>query len=270
MPPPLDDYAQNFGALAVLAGAVIMKIYNGAVIETRLKNDKSPVSDADEQAEALLLAELRRLYPQLPVIAEESAARGETPRHEGAFLLVDPLDGTREFIARRKEFTVNVALVENGAPCAGAIYAPALGELWLGGAGAFAVSVAPGAPLPPRAEWRPLRTRPRPGGGMTALMSRSHLDDETRDFVARHGIADALQAGSSLKFCRIAEGVADVYPRFGPTMEWDTAAGDAILRAAGGVTVAPGGGPFLYGKTAQGYRNGPFIAWGDPAASRLC
>ncbi len=267
--PPLDDYAQSFGALAVLAGAVIMKIYDGDVIDTRYKSDKSPVSDADEEAEAFLIAELQRLYPHLPIVAEESAARGETPTHGGAFLLVDPLDGTREFIARRKEFTVNIGLVENGVPSAGAIYAPALGQLWLGGEAAFAVSVAPGAPLPARDAWRPLRSRPRPSGGLTALLSRSHLDDETRDFVARHGIADALQAGSSLKFCRIAEGVADVYPRFGPTMEWDTAAGDAILRAAGGVTVAPGGGPLLYGKTAAGYRNGAFIAWGDPAASSL-
>ena len=246
-----------------------MEVFARGAVEARVKNDSSPVTEADERIEAFLLAELSRRLPGLPLIAEERAARGETPAQTGAFLLIDPLDGTREFLARRPEFTVNVALIENGAPKAGAVYAPALGELWFAGATAFFVAAAPGGPLPPRENWRPLHTRPRPDDGMTALVSRSHFDARTEDFLARKKIKERIEAGSSLKFCRLAEGVADIYPRFGPTMEWDTAAGDAVLRAAGGVAVTPEGGPFLYGKAAQNYRNGPFIAYGDPAAATL-
>jgi 3'(2'), 5'-bisphosphate nucleotidase len=264
-----DGYAQKFAALTVDAGAIVMRVYGRDSLGARLKVDSSPVSDADEQAEEFLVAALKRLFPQHPIVAEESAARGETPAHGQTFLLVDPLDGTREFIARTNEFTVNIGLIENGIPRAGAIYAPALGQLWFGGQRAFTTMVPPGAPLPSRENWRELQTRPTPKTGMTALLSRSHLDADTSAFIARHRIDDSLQAGSSLKFCRVAEGVADVYPRFGPTMEWDTAAGDAVLRAAGGVTVAPGGGAFLYGKTDQNYRNGAFIAWGDPSLSKL-
>ncbi len=177
-----------------------------------------------------------------------------------------PLDGTREFIARRREFTVNVALIEDGAPKAGAVYAPALGELWFAGARAFFARVAPGAPLPARENWRRLHTRRRPQDGMTALVSRSHLDAETEAFLARENIKARIDAGSSLKFCRLAEGAADIYPRFGPTMEWDTAAGDAVLRGAGGAVLTPEGAPLRYGKAAENYGNGPFIGYGDPSA----
>ena len=181
------------------------------------------------------------------------------------FILVDPLDGTREFIARNGEFTVNVALVERGQPIAGAVYAPALERLWFAGERAFACAAPVGADLPPPRLGGRCALAPRPPA-LTALASRSHGDPATEAFLAGLPIADRRSAGSSLKFCVIAEGEGDVYPRFGPTMEWDTAAGDAVLRAAGGVVLAVEGGPLVYGKIAAGLRNGGFVAWGDPRA----
>jgi 3'(2'), 5'-bisphosphate nucleotidase len=265
-----DALAVLFARLCLAAGPIAMEVLAREDQGARLKNDKSPVTEADERIEALLIDELSRLLPQYPCIAEESSARGETPAQSGAFILIDPLDGTREFVARRPEFTLNIALIENGAPTAGAVYAPALGEMWFAGASAFHVEAAPGAGLPPRAEWRRLQARPAPKDGLVALVSRSHLDAETETFLARLPIKGRSDAGSSLKFCRIAEGLADVYPRFGPTHEWDTAAGDAVLRAAGGAVLTPGGAPLLYGKAAQSYRNGPYVAVGDPLLRRFC
>lgn len=264
-----DALAAQLAALAVAAGVVVMEVFARADLGVRYKADRSPVSEADERAEALLMRELARLLPGVPIIAEEAAAAGQTPAHDGAFLLVDPLDGTREFIAHGTEFTVNIALVENGAPRAGAIYAPALEQLWFGAAQAFSADAAPGAPLPPRAQWRALRARRRPEGELTALVSRSHIDAETLAFLVRRDINKRVDAASSLKFCRLAEGAADVYPRYGPTMEWDTAAGDAILRAAGGGVFDAQGRPLRYGKADQAYRNGPFIAWADPEYATL-
>jgi 3'(2'), 5'-bisphosphate nucleotidase len=265
-----DALARLFAELCLCAGAIVMDVFGRETIEARVKSDSSPVSEADERAEEFLLEALSRSLPGLPLIAEESAARGATPAQEGRFALIDPLDGTREFVARRKEFTVNIAYVEDGRPIAGAVYAPALGELWFAGAKACFVKAAPGAPLPPASEWRELRTRPRPADGATALVSRSHCDPKTEAFLARQNIKDRIDAGSSLKFCRLAEGVADIYPRFGNTMEWDTAAGDAVLRAAGGVVLTPEGAPLKYGKSAENYLNGPFVAFGDPTSATLC
>jgi len=259
-----DAMAEFFAACCVEVGAVVMEVFSSAKIESRIKGDDSPVTQADERAEALLLERLAHALPDLPIIAEESAARGETPSQDGRFLLVDPLDGTREFLARRPEFTINIGFIENGEPKAGAVYAPALGEIWFAGAKAFRAKASPGYTLPPLGGRRLLRTRTRPTDGLTALVSRSHLDPQTEAFLARLKIRERIDAGSSLKFCRIAEGSADIYPRFGPTMEWDTAAGDAVLRAAGGVVLTPEGAPFRYGKRAQNYRNGPFIAYGAP------
>lgn len=265
-----DHMARAFAGLVVRAGAIAMEVFSAERIDARLKSDASPVCEADERVEAFLLGALADLAPGLPIVAEEAAAGGARFPRADAFLLVDPLDGTREFIAHGGEFTVNVALIVDGAPRAGAIFAPALGRLWFGGASAFAVRVEPGATaLPPREEWRPLRTRRVPEQGPTALVSRSHQDDETRAFLAKLCIKDIREAASSIKFCRLAEGEGDVYPRFGPTMEWDIAAGDAILRAAGGIVVDPSNRPFVYGKADAGYRNGPFIAWGDPRAATL-
>jgi len=247
------------------AGAIVMHIYESPRIDARLKRDASPVTLADERAEEFLLEGLARLLPGVPVIAEESVAKGVVPAHGAAFLLVDPLDGTREFIARSGEFTVNVALIDNGAPVAGAIGAPALSRLWRGGGTAFTASAPRGFPVAPDV-WRPIAVRKRPAEGLRALASRSHGDPETERFLAGLPIAERIAAGSSLKFCRLAEGVADVYPRFGPTMEWDIAAGDAVLTAAGGAVTTPDGARMLYGKRQEDYRSGPFVAWGDPPA----
>ncbi|HYA80157.1 MAG TPA: 3'(2'),5'-bisphosphate nucleotidase CysQ [Methylocystis sp.] len=259
-----DAMAELFATCCLEAGAVVMEVFSRPEIPSHLKGDNSPVTEADERAERLLLERLARAFPDLPVIAEESAARGETPTQDGRFLLVDPLDGTKEFLARRPEFTINIGLIENGEPRAGAVYAPALGEIWFASARAFYAKALPGASLPPPEGRRLLQTRKRPADGLTALVSRSHLDPQTEAFLARLNIKERNDAGSSLKFCRIAEGLADVYPRFGPTMEWDTAAGDSVLRAAGGAVLTPEGAPLRYGKRAENYRNGPFIAYGDP------
>lgn len=268
-PQDRDALAEAFATLAIAAGAVAMEVFERGRVDVRYKGDGSPVCEADERVEALLLRELARILPGLPIVAEESAAAGRTPAHERAFLLVDPLDGTREFIAHGAEFTINIALVADGAPRVGAIFAPALARLWFGATRAFGVAVEPGHALPPRGEWRELRARRRPQGGLTALVSRSHLDAETLAFLDRRNIRDRVAAASSLKFCRLAEGEADVYPRYGPTMEWDTAAGEAILRAAGGAVLTPGGEAFRYGKADQAYHNGPFVAWADPESATL-
>ena len=263
-----DRIAECFAALAVEAGAVVMDIYQAGV-EARLKADRSPVTEADERGEVAILAGLAERLPGWPVLAEEAAARGVGIAAAARFILVDPLDGTREFLNRNGEFTVNIGLVVDGVPVAGAVYAPALGRLWSGGAAARVRNVSPGAALSEATESHPLRTRAAPAKGWTALASRSHGDPDTDALLARLPIGERRAAGSSLKFCILAEGVADVYPRFGPTMEWDTAAADAVLRAAGGCVLNPDGTPFRYGKADARYRNGPFVAWGDPGAARL-
>ncbi|WP_442754563.1 3'(2'),5'-bisphosphate nucleotidase CysQ [Methylocystis sp. JAN1] len=261
--------AQLFGGLVVGAGALAMEVLDRPRIAAQLKNDKSPVTEADERVEEHLMKALARDLPGVPIVAEEASARGADAQHGDAFLLIDPIDGTREFLARSPEFTVNLALVIGETPVAGAISAPAMGRVWFGAKESFIADAAPGGALPASQDWRVLHTRKAPPQGMTALVSKSHLDEATAAFVARLNVADRVSAGSSLKFCAIAEGRADVYPRFGPTMEWDTAAGDAILRAAGGVVLDPDGALFRYNKIAQHYRNGAFVAWGDPACATL-
>jgi 3'(2'), 5'-bisphosphate nucleotidase len=261
--------ARLFGDLVVEAGALAMETLARPQIEAQIKNDNSPVTDADRRVEEFLLAALARDLPGVPIVAEEAAARGAIATKGEAFLLVDPIDGTREFLARSSEFTVNLALVVGESPVAGAIFAPAQARVWFAGAQSFTSGAAPGGRLPASQEWRLLRTRKAPAQGLTALVSKSHLDPETMAFVARLPVAERMSVGSSLKFCALAEGIADVYPRFGPTMEWDTAAGDAILRAAGGVVLDPAGTPLRYNKAQSEYRNGPFIAWGDSASATL-
>lgn len=265
---PVLPIELRFGAIAVAAGLPIMDIYaQGAT--ANWKDDGSPVTEADVRAEALILAALAESYPDVPVVAEESMAAGRGGAAGQRFILVDPLDGTKEFIHRRDEFTVNIALIEDGQPVAGAIYAPALGKLWIGGAyGARSCMVEPGAPLPADEHWLDIHTRRWPGKDAVGVASRSHADAETDAFLARMNIIDRRSRGSSLKFCLLAKGEADLYPRFGPTMEWDIAAGHAILLAAGGCVTDEVGRSFHYGKTEQGFRNGPFIAWGDPLAAR--
>lgn len=249
-------------ALAVAAGAAILPFYEGAcAVET--KEDGSPVTQADLAAEAVILPGLARLAQGAPTVSEEQAA--QAPATGRRFFLVDPLDGTREFLARNGEFTVNIALVEDGAPVLGVVHAPALGLTWLGarGLGAFAREA--------KGDGRRLSTRPAPAQ-VTAIASRSHGGAQTGEWLRRLDVARFVAAGSSLKFCRVAAGEADVYPRLGRTMEWDTAAGDAILRAAGGIVVGLDGRPLAYGKRGRAdeadFANPAFVAFGDPALAR--
>jgi len=261
--PSRDEIAAFFASIALAAGAVVMREYDRGC-EVRAKKDASPVTIADERAEELILGELRTRATAIPIVAEESVARGAQDAIGRSFILVDPLDGTREFIACNGEFTINIALVRDAAPVAGAVYAPALGRLWFGGERAFVCDSPVGAPLPDRSSWRRIATRVAPALGLVALASRSHGDPATEAFLARLPIGERRSAGSSLKFCALAEGTADVYPRFAPTMEWDTAAGDAVLRAAGGAVLGEDGAALRYGKIGSQMRNGSFVAWGDP------
>jgi 3'(2'),5'-bisphosphate nucleotidase len=235
-----DAVADIFAHLALEAAVTVMRVYD-TDCHARHKPDKSPVCDADEYAEAIILEGLAEYLPQLPVLAEESAAHGHKPSCGGSFILVDPVDGTREFLSHNGEFTINIALILGSQPCAGVVYAPALNRLWMAGEKAFSCDVAPGMTLPPLRERTPIHVRQKPDDGWTALASRSHADPQTDNFLAALPVNERRTAGSSLKFCFIAEGDADIYPRFGCTMEWDTAAGDAILRAAGGAVLDAAG-----------------------------
>lgn len=230
-----------------------MKIYAGEVAVST-KADSSPVTAADEAGEEVIVAALRRLTPDIPIVAEESAARGELPKACPMFWLVDPLDGTKEFISKNGEFTVNIGLVEHGEPVMGVVLAPARGLGWWGCAGEGAHR------RDEHGKVAPIAVRARPAAGAVAVASRSHRDVATDNWLEQQGITETVSAGSSLKFCLVAEGRADAYPRFGPTMEWDTAAGHAVLRAAGGSVHAVSGEPLTYGKPA--FRNPGFIAVG--------
>ena len=262
-----DQVAEIFARLCVEAAVAVMGVYAGDH-RPRVKADSSMVCDADERAEAIILEGLANDLPRIPVIAEEAASRGEKPCCGRVFILVDPVDGTREFLHRNGEFTINIALIIDGAPAVGAVYAPAISKLWMAGTHACTFEIEPGAPLPAPHLRRDIHVRAKPSGGLTALASRSNADARTESFLAALPIAERRCAGSSLKFCILAEGSADVYPRFGPTMEWDTAAGDAVLRVAGGAVVDECGAVLRYGKAEAHYRNGPFIAWGDRTGAR--
>ena len=235
-------------------------------VPRRIKNDLSPVTAADEASEALILEGLARLLPGVPVIAEESVTRTPPAALGPSFLIVDPLDGTKEFLAGRDEFTVNVALVTHGTPIAGIIAAPAQGLLWRGivGGKAERLRLKPGAAPSDAYDRSFIQTRRAPER-LTVATSRTHLDEVTEDFLSRLPVAKRYLCGSSVKFCHIAEGTADVYPRLAPTREWDVAAGCAILVAAGGTVTAPDGGPLKFGRLAEKFLVPGFIAWGDAA-----
>lgn len=253
---PREALVRNLLTIARQAGVIIMRHYEGEIV-SREKKDHSPVTAADEEVEEYILRHLGEVAPGIPVIAEESAAAGKLADiSAGTFLLVDPLDGTREFIGRNGEFTVNIALVEQGAPVAGVVFAPAIDRLFWGSrAGAFEISSG--------GEAKPLKTRTPAPSALKAVASRSHRDAGTDLFLQRHGVTDIVSAGSSLKFCVLAAGEADLYPRMAPTMEWDTAAGHAVLLAAGGrVTLDDERTPLTYGKSGDSFRNPNFIAWG--------
>jgi 3'(2'), 5'-bisphosphate nucleotidase len=256
-----NELAVRFGGIASEAGKIVMAIYaNAPRIET--KADGSPVSNADRESERLIRAQLKKLLPEVPLVAEESFNAKQCHSISERFLLVDPLDGTREFISRNGEFTVNIALIDAGQPIVGCVYAPARAAMYIAGASAFRVELSPGDPIPPLAQLKPVATRPYPPAGLSAVASRSHLDPQTEAFLKRLPVASHQNAGSSLKFCVIAQGDADVYPRLAPTMEWDTAAGHAVLVAAGGCVIGIDGAPLRYGKAEAGFRNEGFVAWG--------
>lgn len=248
------------------AGHAILAVARSAVLDVREKADHSPVTAADRAAEAVILAGLARLLPGVPVVSEESVAAAPQPPLAGTFLLVDPLDGTREFVDGRDEYTVNVAVVEAGVPIAGLVLLPARGVLYRGrvGHGAERLSLLPGGRAA-TAVATAIRARPCPRTGAVAAVSRSHLDPASEAFLARRRVEARVSCGSAVKFGLLAEGQADVYPRLAPTSAWDVAAGHAVLAAAGGTVVRPDGTPLRYGETA-GWGVPGFVAWGDPAA----
>ncbi len=243
--------------LAVVeAGAEIMTVYASDFAVTQ-KRDASPVTEADARAEAILLRHLHAATPDIPVISEEhSELHGLPAEAAPRYWLVDPLDGTKEFIARNGEFSVNVGLVEQGRPILGVVGVPAKGLVYGGIVDEHIARISDNA-----LHHRAIQVRPRPSDGATMICSRSHADNAALEaWVRDHHIAHRLTAGSALKFCRIAEGSADIYPRFRPTMEWDTAAGQAVLEAAGGTMSFLDGTPFRYGK--EGFLNPGFVAAG--------
>jgi 3'(2'), 5'-bisphosphate nucleotidase len=246
-------------AAAIEAGAAIMTVFEGD-FDVEVKADQSPVTVADQAAEAIILDALARLAPGIPVVAEEEAAAGRIPDVSARFFLVDPLDGTNEFIRRGTDFTVNIGLIEDGAPTLGVVFAPARQTLYIGDVAlgeAWREARQPGeATSGPRIA---LKVKP-PGDPMTAVASKSHDTPETEAYLKACGVVRRISIGSSLKFCLVAAGEADLYPRPAPTSEWDTAAGHAVLLAAGGVVYDLSGAPLPYGKPK--FFNPGFLALG--------
>ncbi len=251
--------------LALKAGAAIMTHYANGV-EAMRKEDNSPVTIADQDAERIILDGLQAIAPDIPVVSEEQAAAGHIPAIAECFFLVDPLDGTKEFLNRNGEFTVNIALIENRVPVAGVVYAPAKERLFYGsGPGeAYEQVIAPNTEgsLDSAARPHQIRVRKPAEDGLVIIASRTHRDQKTDEYLNLYRVKEFLAAGSSLKFCLIAAGEADLYPRHGRTMEWDTAAGHAVLSAAGGSVTQLDGIPLLYGKTERGLDNPFFVARG--------
>lgn len=251
------DLLEPLTALAASAARAVL--HESGERTARMKTDGSPVTAADKAAEAVILEGLGRVAPRVPVVSEEGFDQREAVPAEGAVILVDPLDGTRDFIAGRDEYTINIAFMADGRPMLGVIAAPALGLLWRGlaGRGAERLEVAADGTI---AGSRPIHSRRPPAGDLVVMVSRSHLDTRTRAYVDSLPHVQLLASGSALKFCRIAEGAADHYPRLAPTRDWDVAAGHAILRAAGGTVVAPDGSPIVYGTKTLTIP--AFLAWG--------
>ncbi|USI71960.1 3'(2'),5'-bisphosphate nucleotidase CysQ [Sphingomonas morindae] len=262
--PPLDRVALGEGLLlsVLAAGAAILEIY-AQDFAVEWKADHSPVTAADAAGEAIILADLARLAPGVPVVAEEEAAAGRVPLCGRRFFLVDPLDGTKEFVQRRGDFTVNIALIEEGVPTLGLVYAPARGDVFFGDGArgeAWAARLGPDG-LGAR---RPLCVRAASPEALAVVASKSHCNAATDAYLAALPVGERVSCGSSLKFCLVADGEADVYPRLSPTMEWDTAAGDAVLRAAGGGVFGPDGAPLRYNKAR--FFNPGFVACGGVSA----
>ncbi|MFG1463049.1 3'(2'),5'-bisphosphate nucleotidase CysQ [Xanthobacter sp. DSM 24535] len=260
---PVPELVSGLISLTLRAGRVILDIYGTDFVVSQ-KADASAVTAADRDAETLILRGLADLCPDIPVVAEEEAAEGRIPEAGDRFFLVDPLDGTKEFVSRNGEFTVNIALIEHSVPILGVVYAPALGVLYAGAAGhgAWKAQVADDR-IGPIA---PIHVRKAPAR-LAAIGSRSHGSEEASGWLDQFPVDSFVTAGSSLKFCLVAEGHADLYPRLGRTMEWDTAAGDAVLRAAGGIVTTLDGLPLTYGRCIQEgeapFANPHFVAYGD-------
>ncbi|MCP4821929.1 MAG: 3'(2'),5'-bisphosphate nucleotidase CysQ [Shimia sp.] len=244
--------------LAIEAGNKIMEIYNADDFDVKVKSDDSPVTEADEAADAIISAGLRAVFPDVMLVTEEQAdshaAKGET------FLIVDPLDGTKEFIHRRGDFTVNVAYVENGVPQRGVVYAPAKERMFFTQADGQSVEEVGAFDLETVGETRPINVAKSDNSALLVVASKSHRDQATDDYINKYNVKDSKSAGSSLKFCLVATGEADIYPRVGRTMEWDTAAGHAVLLGAGGQVVRfDDHTPLAYGK--EDFANPFFIAY---------
>lgn len=257
------EIVEHFLRLALLAGNAVMEVYRRGAVAGQ-KADRTPVTEADHRSEQLILSGLRSAFPGIPCVAEEEVAAGVVPPRLGdVFFLVDPLDGTREFVAGGTDFTVNIALIRAGVPELGVVYAPCGGRIFAARPGyAESGEVASDGRIAGR---RSIKVR-QAAAPLTIVASRSHRTPETDAYLARFKNASIASIGSSLKFCLLACGEADLYPRFGRTMEWDTAAGDAVLRAAGGMTTTLDGSPLAYGRRGRegeaDFANPDFIARG--------
>jgi len=257
--PDYEKVVDDLAEAAREAGEAILAVVKRG-FDVEAKRDSSPVTEADRAAELVILAALAQAAPGVPVIAEEEVAAGRIPAHDDCYFLVDPLDGTKEFVRGGDDYTVNIGLIENGVPKVGVVFAPATGRLHGGCVGA-------GAWVDEGRGRRPISTRAR-GENVTAVASKSHLNQATIDYLeAAVGTCGYVSIGSSLKFCIVAEGDADIYPRAAPTSEWDTAAGHAVLLAAGGIVDGPDGNPLQYGKPA--FLNRAFVATAGWKAPRL-
>ncbi|GAA6213124.1 3'(2'),5'-bisphosphate nucleotidase CysQ [Hyphomicrobiales bacterium 4NK60-0047b] len=280
--PSFDDLNSALVPLAIEVGQLILSFYNSD-LEVKTKSDDSPVTLADQAAEKSIIETITSCWPHITIVAEEMCAAGiipdtNDPETNGTFFLIDPLDGTKEFINKRDEFTVNIALIVDNTPYYGLVLTPALGELFITlseeRSGYLQFSKKLGElsrddKIFDQEKFAPILVRDWPSPGPVGVVSRSHPDDITVEFLKKNNVVEQIAAGSSLKFCQVARGIADIYPRFGPTMEWDTGAGHAVLCSAGGTLVTGSGEEFLYGKYDRNYLNGDFVACSKKELSKI-
>jgi len=252
----LADWGRTLAKITEEAAVIILPFWKTELAVAQ-KADESPVTEADRAGERLILQRLAEVFPGVTAISEEHASEFGAPDSVGSrFFLVDPVDGTKAFVRGDPNFTVNIGLIEDGVPVAGAVCAPATGEVW------FTTAEGAMKRASPTSLEAPVRVRPWPTGKAVALVSHTMKEEKAAELAAEYGFDLRAPMDSSIKLCRIAEGAADIYPRHGPTMEWDTAAGHAVLAAAGGTFLQPDGSPFTYGKADLGFRNGWFVARG--------
>lgn len=268
-PLPTDAPLLSGLAEAALAAGVAIRRIEAEGVTAERKHDHSPVTEADRAAEKIICDHLARLIPGVPVVAEEAMSMGAKVEPGARFVLVDPLDGTKEFLSGNGEYTVNIAVIEDGMPVLGVVYAPALALLFAGRPGAaFRALRAPGAMVDAQ-DWEPISCRKVPEGPIVVATSRSHGDPKTDAYLERFAVAERIPAGSALKFGLLAEGKVDLYPRFGTVMEWDSAAGHALVMAAGGTVTRPDGRPLTYGHPDRDFKVHGFLAWGAGGPTRV-